>query len=88
MNMQRRHSWLMVVGALLLLLLLPLAVVAYWTLFLQIDDTATHQMAARLLAASATAQTARPPIIIVHGLWDGDADQASICAATAGPFAY
>lgn len=88
MNMQRRHGGLVVAAALLLLLLLPLAVVAYWTLFLKIDDTATHQMAERLLAASATAQSARPPIIIVHGLWDGDADQASICAATAGPFAH
>lgn len=86
--MQRQHGCLVVAGALLLLLLMPLAVIAYWTLFLNIDDTAIHQMAARLRAASPTAQHTRTPILIVHGLWDGDADQVSICAATAGPFAY
>lgn len=75
-------------GACLLVLLVPLALVAHWTLFLQIDDSATHQATARLLAAADTGvQPTRSPIIVVHGLLDGDADQASRCGAT-GPFAY
>lgn len=88
MNIQMRHGCWIVAGAFLLLVLVPLVVLAYWTLFLKIDDTAAHQGAARLLAASSTAPTSRSPVLIVHGLWDGDADQASICAATAGPFAH
>lgn len=80
---------LLLFGASLLVILLSLAVIAYWTLFLQIDDSAIQQAAARLVAASAeTTPASRPPIVIVHGLWDGDADQASSCATTAGPVAY
>jgi pimeloyl-ACP methyl ester carboxylesterase len=76
-------------GAFLLVLLMPLTLVAYWTLFLQIDDRATQQATARLLAAADTSdQPTRLPIIVVHGLMDGDADLASVCATTAGPFAY
>lgn len=79
---------LLMAGACLLVLLIPLALVAHWTLFLQIDDSATHRATARLLAAADTGGTPlRLPIIVVHGLMDGDVDQASACAAD-GPFAY
>ncbi len=84
-----RQRGLRLVGALLLVLLLPLAVVAYWTLFLPGSDLTIHQTTAQLLgAAQLTEPAPRPPIIIVHGLQDGDSDYASDCAAADGPFAY
>lgn len=89
MNVKLRHSCLLAIGAVLLVLLIPIAVVSYWTLFLTVDDSAMDQTAARALAVGEmTDQAPRLPIIIVHGLWDGDADQVSDCAATDGPFAY
>ncbi|MFZ4662300.1 MAG: esterase/lipase family protein [Caldilineaceae bacterium] len=89
MERKSGRSCLLLAGVVMAVLLIPLALVAYWTLFLAVDDSAMDQTAARVLAAAElTDQVPRLPIIIVHGLWDGDADQVSDCAATDGPFAY
>ncbi len=80
-----RWSCLLAVSVFLLMLMISIAVVGYWTLFLSIDDTVIQQAAAHELRTDSALRT---PIIVVHGLQDGDADLASGCAATAGPFAY
>lgn len=88
MKEQTRQGCLLLVSVVLVVVILPLAVLLYWTLFVSGSDRALHQATAQQLAAAElTDRAPRSPIIIVHGLQDGDADFASSCAA-AGPFAY